>query len=329
MARVRGPGHPDCACDLVAATIAGEYLRRDSASCLNIRVSGGRGVLFAAGELFSSADFDVSAVMKQALASTGTSTVIEPFIAFEPMAPAWAQPRGSREAISLVGYATEETEEQLPRSVVLARDIASELERRRTSDAEWFWVGSDYEVWADAEKRLIVIRAEHNESRDIAAVREAITTLVQARVTQPMDVRVNSAGSETSAGLGFRMGSSGQTQASDQYGTAIPANGSGVGLHVSHPLNLGAWLLRMAARVLVHEGKGKAVMIHATWLPLETRPFLVRARNERGVDLTPLLNLALLDISSPPSEYREPRLALAAVRSPFDQTVALPWESKM
>jgi S-adenosylmethionine synthetase len=61
-AHLEGPGAPDTACDLVTAAIADEYLRRDPASLLNIRVSGGHGVLFVAGEAKSQADFDVAAV---------------------------------------------------------------------------------------------------------------------------------------------------------------------------------------------------------------------------------------------------------------------------
>ena len=44
-ARVRGPGQPDQACDLVAASLVEEYLKRDLNARLNLRVSGGYGAL--------------------------------------------------------------------------------------------------------------------------------------------------------------------------------------------------------------------------------------------------------------------------------------------
>ena len=126
-ARVRGPGHPDQLCDLVAAGIVEEYLRRDPQSRLNVRVVGGRGVLFIAGDILSSADFDVSSIAKRVVANSSVSTAAEPFLAFEPMSPGWGPVVGAREAVTVTGYATKETEERFPKCVALARDVAREL----------------------------------------------------------------------------------------------------------------------------------------------------------------------------------------------------------
>ncbi|MFA6429568.1 MAG: S-adenosylmethionine synthetase N-terminal domain-containing protein [Patescibacteria group bacterium] len=314
-ARVRGPGHPDQLCDLVAASIVEEYAKRDSATRINVRVTGGQGVMFVAGEVQSSADFDVSAVVRRVVALNSASDGIEPFIAFEPMAPAWAPDVGAREPISVFGYATDETPEMLPLSAALARRAADELERLRTQDPEWFWLGSDVDVMVEDHRPnpLVLVRAEHNESVDVTTVRENIKTRLTSVLAQ-VDVRVNVAGAEVAAGLAMRIGSSGVTSALDQYGTALPASPSGVGRHASHPTNIGAWLARTVAKELVAQGKGKAVMVHSAWLPLESRAYLIKARNERGVDLSKEIDPVRFDLARIPASWREPARVIASVR---------------
>lgn len=321
MARVRGPGHPDQACDLVAAAIVEEYVRRDSASRLNIRVAGGQGVMFVAGEVLSSADFDVSAVVRRTLGANGVTATLEPFIAVEPMVPGWGPLVGAREAVNVMGYATKETSEYLPRCVALARQAARILEERRVQDTDWFWMGSDYEVVVDdnGTQPLIIVRAEHTDTSSLSEVRERITQVFQVHSIAG-EVRVNPAGEETRAGLGARMGSSSRGGSLDSYGSSLPASSSGVGFHPSHPLNAGAWMARRIARELVMAGHGQAVMVQAAWLPLEPRPTYVRIRNERGQDLSAHLDQARLDLSKPSSDFLSPSSVTQAIRSGFETT---------
>lgn len=324
---VRGPGQPDVACDLVAASIVEEYLRRDAASRTNLRVAGGQGVLFVAGEVSSSADFDVSAVARRTLGACGVMATLEPFIAIEPMSAAWTQPIGSRETLTLTAYATSETPERLPLARALAQRIARGIETKRTRDADWFWCGSDFEVAVELQGRetLVIVRAEHVDAKTLLEVRPQIENVVR-EVAPEADIRVNPAGEESAAGLAKRVGSSGQNNSAEMYGAALPASRSGVGYHLVHPLNLGAWLLRSVAREAISRELGKAVLVQATWLPLEARPHRIRIRNERGQDLSIHFSLERFDVTKPPAEFLQPSLITASLRSPFDETVSLPWE---
>ncbi len=319
LARVRGPGHPDQACDGVAAAIVEEYVRRDSASRLNIRVAGGQGAMFVAGEVLSSADFDVSAVVRRTLGANGVTATLEPFIACEPMAPGWGPLVGAREPINVIGYATIETAERVPKSVALARQAARALEERRTQDPEWFWLGTDYEVVVEdgGAAPLIVVRAEHTGASTLSEVRERITHLMQERGIVG-EVRVNPAGEEGRAGLAARMGSSGRAGSADQYGSALPASLSGVGFHPAHPLNVGAWIAQKIARELVEVGEAKAALVQATWLPLEARPSFLRIRNERGQDLSSSLDANRFDLSQPPPTLLTPSSVTQTIRVGFE-----------
>ncbi len=318
VARIFGPGQPDQTCDLVAASIVEEYLRRDPEARLNIRVCGGKGVLFVAGEVSSSADFDVSALVKQTLANCGVIGMIEPFIAFETLSPAWSLAVGAREPITATGYATNETAEFLPLSLLQARSIGRILEEKRTKDPEWFWLGADYEVevvLAEAQKPLVLIRAEHLDTQSLEQVRGRIQS-VCVPLLPDAEYRVNAAGAEIEAGLSHRMGSSGQIL------SAVP----GVGRHLRHPSNLGTWVCRSVARRLVKAGKGKAVAVRATWLPLETRPAFVRVWNQDGQGLSAELQNDELDLSQVPASWLAPHLATAIVKQHTDAAVLLPWE---
>ncbi len=325
-ATIFGPGQPDQACDLVVSAVVEEYLRRDPESRLNIRACGGKGVLFLAGEVSSTADLDISGIIKQTLAQCGVLGALEPFIAFEPMLVPWAKALGSREPVTAQGYATNETLELLPATTVLARTLARTLETKRLTDQEWFWLGADYEVTVQRtnETRLLVlIRAEHLDSQPLERVRTRIRELCEP-LALGADIRINPAGEEAQAGLAHRIGSSGRTSFESYARTPLVV--SGVGLPIRHPRNLGAIACRSIARRLVNAGRGKAIAVRATWLPLETRASLVRVWNELGQELSADLQEGELDLLKLPSAWTAPHLVTGLVKQGTDATVILPWE---
>ena len=325
-ATVYGPGHPDQACDLVVASVVEEYLRRDPESRLNIRACGGKGVLFLAGEVSSAADFDLSAIIKQTLASCGVLGTIEPFIAFEPMIAPWAQAVGSREPITVQGYATDETPELLPQAQVIAQTLARALEEKRTTDQDWFWLGADYEVTVtqSAEpKTHVFIRAEHLDTQSLEQVRRAILAVCEP-FAPGAEFRINAAGEETQAGLAYRIGSSGRVVFDARV--ALPVSASGVGFSLRHPRNAGAIVCRALARRLVKAGKGKAVAVRATWLPLETQATFVRAWNESGDDLSTEVQADELQLARLPERWLDPAWVTGRVKQGTDASIMLPWD---
>ena len=321
-AHVEGPGAPDTACDLVAAAIADEYLRRDPASLLNIRVSGGHGVLFVAGEIKSQADFDVAAVVRRTLGQIDAGLSAEPFIAIEPMnePPLF----GDRDPLTVFGYATVETESKLPKDVERARQILQAIEVRRLMDADWFWLGSDYAVFAGGVRgREVIVRlgqADHASPEEL----KSRCMRVLASYVEPSELRIVSAHVKANGGLASRIGSSGRRQS--PYGRKLPPTPSGVGLHVTHPANVGAWYARAAARELVMSGFGKAILVELDYTPHESKPRAMRVRNEKGEDLRAHLDPSRFDLARPPQGWEQSRLLVDGIRQAFDGTVKLPWE---
>jgi S-adenosylmethionine synthetase len=330
LARVRGPGHPDLLCDLVAATIAQEYLLRDPAACLDIRVMGGRGALFVTGELASQADFDVSAVVRRVVAESGVMEEIEPFIALEPMGSAWAMGARVRESLAVMGYATKETPERMPRVVATARLIAQALEHERIANPDWFWLGTDYDVWAEEQGKTlqVMIRAAHVETVALTDIRTKIIATLSPLVPGVV-IQVNVAGEEYQTGLGKRIGASGRASSAEQWGSLLPSSPPGSGRHLLHPTNVGAWIVRALARELIAAGKGQAIQVRAYWHPLDTKPSQVVIRNERGEDLSTSAILDRFDPLRLPESWQRPSLLVDSLRAPFINGIVLPWEQGM
>ncbi len=312
----RGPGHADNACDYVAASVAEEFLRRDPASLMDVRVAGGHGALFVAAEAHTTADFDVSACVRRALASVDPGLTLEPFVALE----AKRAPHRS-EAVNVFGYATSETSSGLPASMDAARTLVRMIERLRRLDAEWFWLAPDYEVSVHEGQTLV--RAAHAPSVSLEDARKKLTDALAPHTVG--ELLINVAGADTRAGLMGRTGSSGR--AHQAFGAKLPSNVSGVGREISAPENLGRWLARAAARELVAAGLGKAVMVHLYYRPLESRPAFIVARNERGERLDGRLNRERFDLAVPAAGFADPRLLTAELRHVFDGAEVLPWET--
>lgn len=326
MARVRGPGHPDQVCDLVAAGIVEEYSRRDPASRLHIRVMGGHGAMFVAGEVSSRADFDVSAVVRRILGANGVLADIEPFIALEPMAPGWACEHGAREGAVVTGYATNETATRLPKQMGLARKVAQLLEKKRAEDEDWFWADTDYEVTVERvqDKYVTLVRAGHADAKPLADVRSTLQQFLSGAGI-PGPIRINPAGEETRTGLAYRVGSSGRNVAVYTDSSLLPTSPSGIGLHAAHPLNAGSWLARAVARECVGRELGQAIQVSVSWLPLESRAHQLRIRNERGDDLSQAVDIGRFDLRHIPESYVQEPYLTQVLQANY-QAVELPWE---
>lgn len=310
-----GPGQADRACDLVAASIIEEFLRRDPEARVDVRVAGGHGVLFIAAEAQGTADFDVAASAKRALASIDAGLSLEPFVALEAMRPPYRS-----EPLTVIGYATSETPSFLPPSVDQARSLVRELERLRFSNPDWYWLAPDYEV--SVTNKQAFVRVSHAVGQALEFVRDNVGQALTLKFSG--DIHVNVAGTDARSGLTARIGSSGRP--TFPYGAKLPSQSSGIGRELKHPDNLGRWLARAAARELVVAGCGKAVLVEIRYHPLEAKPAYIQARNEKGENLSNRLNRERFDLSAPPEGWNDPRLLVAEIRHTCDLAEALPWE---
>lgn len=323
--RTLSPGHPDRACDLIAETVVDEYLRRDPTSSLRVHVTGGRGALFVTGVVSSKADFDVGSVVTRAAAQLGARKPLEPFVALEPAAGAILLDalRSSR-PIGVLGYATRETPEGLPRAVALARRIAKKLEDLRKNDQEWFWFDPSFDVSVvEAVERppTIFVTCAHGEL-DVADVRARVGQALDS-LALGADVKVNANGPLAAFGLDHDIGSSGLTD--EPYGSGLPAASSLTGLDPSHPLKFGSWMAREVARQALARSEAKAVLVQAVYEPGKPEPISIRVRDERGRDLGQPEDGEAMSYYALARRFRH-GLNAEAARWGYAGEAGLPWE---
>ena len=283
------PGEPDKLCDLVAAGIVDEYLRRDPETRIRCLVSGGHGALFITGELLTSADFDVSQLVLRLLATNGVYQGIEPFVALEPVPSArvgqFRQP--CVEPIMLTGYATNETYSGLPAAVQLARDAAKLLDDKRINDPDWFWLGPAGSVTVSGEKKIdeVIVQVDHG-TKDLSEVRDRIE-LLMAQAGQSMGeviVKTNPLGPRDLSGLESFVGYSSAPW--HPYGSMLPSLPSMAGHDPRHVNVAGQLLAHRAATELLKQTRSQAVMVQLMYGPGDLSPLRISARDERGKDLT-------------------------------------------
>jgi S-adenosylmethionine synthetase len=323
----RLPGHPDEACDLVAEAIVDEYMRRDPASRVRVSVSGGRGVMFVAGDVLSQADFDVSALVRRTLGSLGITDEVEPFVSLEPVTSerVAAMQLATELPMTVTGYATNETDILLPKPVALARRVAVALERLRESEADCFWLGPDAEVVVCMEtdgRTRVAIRVEHG----VEPI-ETVRKILAERLVSELDgatLEVNPAGPCERRGLAGATGSSGSARA--LYGSGLPSVTSGVGHDQRSLAKAGTWLARAAAIAAVNAG-ANAAFVTATYLPGEMRPIEFRIRDERGRDLSATVPLESMSLERVVNEWMQPGVNGEALRGGCVGTPSLPWEA--
>ncbi len=324
-ARTRLPGHPDKACDLVVEAIVDEYLRRDPESRLSINAIGGRGAIFVCGDVKSDADFDVTSIVRQTLGKAGVIQEFEPFIAIEQVAPEQREQMttGPAESVTVVGYATQDTVDMLPRPVSLSRVIAKRLYDLRTGDETWFWLGADGEVAVHEEGNDVYVRLliEHG-SHDLSLARNKLTEVVRALAPEAK-IKINPLGPNEVRGLHNVSGASGKDMSA--YGPMLPAVRGGIGYDLRHPEKSGAWLARAAARKLVAQG-AKSAMVQLVYEAGDSFPSHITARDEKGNDLSSSLDKEELSIKRVLSDWQRPGLNSEAALWGFAGQAGLPWE---
>jgi S-adenosylmethionine synthetase len=326
-ASAQSPGHPDKACDIIVESVVDEYMHRDPTTSLRLHACGGRGAMFIAGVASSKADFDVGAVVTRTAASLGVRGHIEPFVSIEPVTGSFLlEATRTNRPISVMGYATRETEERIPSHVLLAKRVAKQLEDLRQYDAAWYWLEPSFEVSAvEMENGMeVFVTCAHGEEHSSAArqhIREALTLICDSA-----RVRVNEQGTLRAGGLDADIGASGVSD--HPYGHLLPLPVSTIGCDPSNPQKFGTWLARGLARRALERSNAKAVMVQATYIPGDRFPTILRVRDERGKNLLEDGDAERMSYSYLRERLR-PALSTNAAHWGFAGEVELPWEGEV
>lgn len=132
-------GHPDKVCDQISDRLLDEFMKGDKNSRCGIEVCGGKGKIFITGEVTSKSKVNIEKVVKKVLKDVGYSTN------YEIINNLGLQSKdielGTNDEVGgagdqgiMFGYATNETLNYLPVSMVILQTLSREYDKLRKKD---------------------------------------------------------------------------------------------------------------------------------------------------------------------------------------------------
>lgn len=298
------PGHPDKICDQISDAILDAHLAEDPAARVAVDVAGGHGAVFVTGEITSKALVDIVPIVRRI---AGDDVEIINKLAPQSVEIAHGvDTGGAGDQGIMIGYACRETEELLPREVVLARSLNQFLY------ATWPYDGKTQVTIRGSDITSVVASFQHAPTSELQdSVREWLTEQgVSAREQETISLFCNPAGEWQSGGFDADAGLTGRKLAVDNYGPRIPVGGGAFsGKDPSKVDRSAAYMARriavdyLRARPNVEEVYVRLAYAIGVAEPLEATVMLDGiAETVVGYDLTPNGIIQALDLRAPQYE---------------------------
>jgi S-adenosylmethionine synthetase len=289
-------GHPDKVCDFIADSILDAYLEQDPRSRVACEVLAKSGVVMVAGEISSVAPLDHLPIVRQAIRDLGYD---DPSTAFDAegvqvlqhvTGQSWEIGRSVDPATNKVGeqgagdqgivfgYATSETPQRLPLTLVLAHALSRGLaEDRRSGAVPWLrpdgktQVSVAYEDGRPAQVTDVLVSTQHAADVSGETIRRYVAETLAPRALgewHHRDIRftVNPSGSFVKGGPAADCGVTGRKIIVDTYGGhARHGGGAFSGKDPSKVDRSGAYFGRYVARQAVEAGLAERLEIQVAY----------------------------------------------------------------
>lgn len=231
------PKHPDKLCDRISDAILDAHLAEDPLSRVAVDVAGGHGKVFVAAEITSKAKVDLEQIAHR-IAGENVEVVLS-VVAQSPEIAQGVDTGGAGDQGIMIGYATDETPELLPREVVLSRRLNQFIYAKYPYDGKTQVTlhGDDLDsivasfqnvsqndlrnrvlAWLVAEKL-----ARSADGEDLLAQKDE--DVVNFKSGTPIALHLNPAGDWNLGGFDADSGLTGRKLAVDNYGPSIPVGG--------------------------------------------------------------------------------------------------------
>jgi len=292
------PRHPDKLCDRISDAILDAYLEQDPNARVAVDVAGGHGKVFAAGEITSTAkNIDVDAIIHR-IAGDDVETIVN-LVKQSPEIARGVDTGGAGDQGIMIGYATDETPEYLPREVVLSRRLNQFIYEKYPYDGKT-------QVTLNGDEIDSIVASFQNVSKDDLQAR--VDEFLKEQDLTCEKFHINPAGDWNQGGFEADSGLTGRKLAVDNYGPSIPVGGGAFsGKDPSKVDRSAAYIARRIAVDYLRDRKAHEVYVRLAYAigfaePLE-RTVIIDGVSEDipadKYDLTPQGIIKTLDLKRP------------------------------
>lgn len=292
------PKHPDKLCDQISDAILDAYLEKDPDARVAAETCGGHGVVFVTGEITSTADdIDIEKIVRRIAGDD--SEVHTKIVKQSPEIAQGVDTGGAGDQGIMIGYATDETPEMLPREVVLSRNLNKFIYDKHPYDGK-----TQVTIAPDGSIDSIVASFQ-NVDKDTLQ-KEVEDFIKTNNLEGRLELHINPAGDWQQGGFDADTGLTGRKLIVDNYGPRVAIGGGCYsGKDPSKVDRSAAYMARHIAVDYLKKRHAHEVLVRLAYAigyaePLE-KTVIIDGQPEEitGYDLTPNGIIKYLDLKRP------------------------------
>lgn len=227
-------GHPDKVCDQISDAILDSCLKDDTTSRVAVESFGSHGLLVVGGEITTKANPDFEGMARKVYSDISYEEKLNVIVNIAKQSPDIAQGvdvGGAGDQGIMYGYATRETEEYMPKGVVLVHKLARGLEDLRRNNPRFSWLKPDGKSQVTVENGkvyTVLVSCQHDEKMTVEEIKKLLTeNLIKPLVgdISGVEILVNPTGKFVVGGFAADTGLTGRKIMVDTYGGIMPHGG--------------------------------------------------------------------------------------------------------
>ncbi len=290
-------GHPDKVCDQISDAILDECLRQDAKSRVAVESFGGHGMLVVGGEVTSTAKFDAEAIARKVYKDIGYGQELKIITNIVQQSPDIAQGvdvGGAGDQGIMYGYASDETPEFLPRVLVQVHALAKGLEDLRRGGENWIKPDGKTQITVENGKvKTLLVSTQHDPELGQEEIKAKLVEKLFGPIMGDLagiEILVNPTGKFVQGGFEADTGLTGRKIMVDTYCGLVPHGGGCFsGKDPTKVDRSAAYMARYAAKNVVASGQAKECIVSVAYAIGRAEPLMVEARNEKGEDISGLV----------------------------------------